>query len=271
MTPLRKEIEHFITAAEKLNFSKAADYLGVKQSSISKSVMRLEEELGTKLFIRGNRSLKITPSGQLFHQTSLKLSQDWQKARTDVSLLESTTAGEVSIACHPVLGKFLLPKIIPKLNKNVSLDVNLMSSRESVESVNDIRMDCCIAIDPLPYPDLVIKKLWSEKIGLYSVDGSDKDRILYNSKMINQSKILCKYPSHEKLSVDDYEIIYSIIKRSSSHMALLPSPVAEKEGKLKLIKSFGKLLPVCLVYRQDTLKTNAFKHVLTKIKSEVYF
>ena len=61
-----QQIRFFLEAAECLNFTEAAKRLFVAQSTLSKQIALLEDELGLKLFYRSNRTVGLTPAGSLF-------------------------------------------------------------------------------------------------------------------------------------------------------------------------------------------------------------
>ncbi|MCF0137077.1 MAG: LysR family transcriptional regulator [Oscillospiraceae bacterium] len=58
------QLVFFVAAAESGSFSKTAAEHYVSHSTVSRSVSALEQELGTALFERGNRSLRLTPAGE---------------------------------------------------------------------------------------------------------------------------------------------------------------------------------------------------------------
>ena len=60
-----QQIRFFLAAAECLNFTEAAKRLFVAQSTLSKQIALLEDELGMKLFYRNNRTVGLTPAGVL--------------------------------------------------------------------------------------------------------------------------------------------------------------------------------------------------------------
>jgi len=60
-----RQLRYFVTVAELLNFHKAAERLHVTQSSISRQVQQLEQELGTALLIRGQKDVRLTGDGRL--------------------------------------------------------------------------------------------------------------------------------------------------------------------------------------------------------------
>ena len=59
----------FITVANEGSFARAAERLGIGRSAVSRSVQKLETQLGTRLFLRTTRSTSLTPEGEQFHET----------------------------------------------------------------------------------------------------------------------------------------------------------------------------------------------------------
>ena len=56
------QMKYFITAAKCLNFTKAADKLFITQPALSRQIASMEAELNMQLFIRNNRSVRLTPA-----------------------------------------------------------------------------------------------------------------------------------------------------------------------------------------------------------------
>ena len=67
-------IHYFFQAAELKNFTKAAENCNIAQTTISKYISVLEDELGTKLFAREGRNVSLTPEGELFYSGMKKMS-----------------------------------------------------------------------------------------------------------------------------------------------------------------------------------------------------
>ncbi len=63
-----KSLRYFITVAEELNITKAAEKLNLSQPPLSIQIRNLEAELDTVLFIRGKRNLELTESGRLLYR-----------------------------------------------------------------------------------------------------------------------------------------------------------------------------------------------------------
>src|SRR3546814_4505644 len=58
----------FIAVAAEGNFAKAGDRLGIGRSAVSRSVQKLEHQLGTRLFVRTTRNTSLTREGELFYE-----------------------------------------------------------------------------------------------------------------------------------------------------------------------------------------------------------
>ena len=93
-------LRYFLTIAEEENITRAADILHITQPTLSRQIMQLEEELGTKLFKRGKYRIKLTEDGLfLKHRAEeiLSLADSTTKAmlhRDDKKLI-----GEISLGC----------------------------------------------------------------------------------------------------------------------------------------------------------------------------
>lgn len=63
----------FLSAAENLNFTKAAEEQCISQTAVSQQIKLLEQELGYALFVRGKRGVRLTPAGEVFYRQCKQL------------------------------------------------------------------------------------------------------------------------------------------------------------------------------------------------------
>ncbi len=61
-----QQLESFIQVAENLSFARAAEVLNMTQSTVSRQISSLENELGARLFHRSTRTVSLTPAGISF-------------------------------------------------------------------------------------------------------------------------------------------------------------------------------------------------------------
>ena len=78
-----KQLKYFVVAADVKSFSEAAKVLYTTQSSVSKVIAALENELGYQLFKREGKGIALTPEGTRFHSRASKLVLDFASLETD--------------------------------------------------------------------------------------------------------------------------------------------------------------------------------------------
>ena len=91
----------FITAAQCESFSQAGRKLAQTPSAISKSISRLEESLGVKLFNRSPRLIALTPEGEVFYEQCKELLTTAQDARAVVTGQHLEGSGHLRV-CLPI-------------------------------------------------------------------------------------------------------------------------------------------------------------------------
>ncbi|MDD5899843.1 MAG: LysR family transcriptional regulator [Lachnospiraceae bacterium] len=92
-------LRYFLTVAKEQNFTKAAEQLNITQPTLSRQLAALEEELGTALFIRGNRSITLTESGILLKRRALEIIDLEEKMLDELKVKEELIEGTVTIGC----------------------------------------------------------------------------------------------------------------------------------------------------------------------------
>lgn len=68
-----QQLETFIQVAENLNFARAAEFLNITTSAVSRQIRSLEEELDTKLLRRTTKSVNLTPAGMIFYNDAKEI------------------------------------------------------------------------------------------------------------------------------------------------------------------------------------------------------
>lgn len=92
-----RTLKYFVTVAEELNITKAAQKLCMSQPPLSSQIKNLEDELDTGLFIRGKRHLQLTESGQLLYRHAKELLALADKTSSEVRSMGKGMTGTISI------------------------------------------------------------------------------------------------------------------------------------------------------------------------------
>ena len=90
-------LRYFLAVAREENISAAADYLHLTQPTLSRQLMDLEEELGKKLFLRGNRKITLTEDGVLFRKRANEILELVEKTESEFRSADEAVAGDIYI------------------------------------------------------------------------------------------------------------------------------------------------------------------------------
>jgi LysR family transcriptional regulator, positive regulator for ilvC len=101
----------FLSVAETLNFSRSSELLHLSVSAVSRTIQRLEEELGLPLLERDNRSTRLTGAGAEFREYARNSVAQWQQLRRKLGSDEDL-AGEVSLYCSVTATYSILAPIL---------------------------------------------------------------------------------------------------------------------------------------------------------------
>lgn len=94
-----RTLRYFLEVAREENMSKAAERLHVSQSTLSKQLKALEDELGKKLFIRHSFSIELTEEGMLLRKRAEDLLSMADKIAAEFSAMDDVLGGSVYFGC----------------------------------------------------------------------------------------------------------------------------------------------------------------------------
>lgn len=113
-----KQLETFVTVAEKGSFTKAANALYMAQSTVSNHIQQLEESLGLILFVRDmKRNISLTPDGNRIYQFAKEILL--RCSELEETILENKKS-QLIIGASTVPTESILPELIHKLKLNTS-------------------------------------------------------------------------------------------------------------------------------------------------------
>lgn len=126
-----KSLRIFVTTAEYLNFTRAAEALGQPKSVVSKTISRLEAALDVVLFERSSRVVRLTEAGEILCTRARSLLEETALMLSDVRGMQSRVSGELRLAAPPALGRYLARELIPEfLRQWPEVSVSLRLSYE---------------------------------------------------------------------------------------------------------------------------------------------
>ena len=134
----------FYTVANTGNISKAAKELYISQPAISKSIQKLEESVGCKLFSRSSRGVVLTDEGKLLYEhvseTFETLTMGEEKLKRSIEL----GVGHLKIGVSSTLCKYLLLPYLKEFirqNPHISISISCQSTNDTLKLLEDNKID----------------------------------------------------------------------------------------------------------------------------------
>lgn len=108
-------LRYFLAVAREQNITAAAERLYLSQPTLSKQLMDLEKELGKKLFIRGNRKIKLTEEGEFLRRHAQEIIDLTDKTESAFRQSDESITGDIYIGCAETEGMRMLVKVMKTL------------------------------------------------------------------------------------------------------------------------------------------------------------
>jgi LysR family hydrogen peroxide-inducible transcriptional activator len=111
------QLRYFCAIADTGSFSRAAQQTHVSQPSLSQQIGKLEDELGTRLFDRLGRSVRLTELGKSFLPRARAVLRDLESARSDIVEKKTSITGLISVGVIPTIAPYFLPAILATFSR----------------------------------------------------------------------------------------------------------------------------------------------------------
>ncbi len=159
-----RQVRHFLAAYDMGTFASAAEWLGLSQQAISKSILRLEAQLGVRLFERDGRRVRPTPYAELFLPHARAIAAESDRFRADLTDMLGGRHGRLRIGVGPSAAADVVASAVKMLTANRA-DVRLTVLAGVYEMmVNDLllgKLDVIVAVrqvdrhDPLIHEEVL--------------------------------------------------------------------------------------------------------------------
>jgi LysR family transcriptional regulator, hydrogen peroxide-inducible genes activator len=161
------QLRYVCAIAETGSFSRAAERCHVAQPSLSQQVLKLEEDLGAKLFDRLGRSVRLTEAGRAFLPHARSILHQMEAARTGVEDKRTDVRGSVTVGVIPTIAPYLMPQSVAAFSKKYP-DAKLRILEETtpvlVEGLRNLSIDVAILALPLRHKEFQMYPLRTEPL-----------------------------------------------------------------------------------------------------------
>lgn len=147
-----KQLRYFLAVAEELSFSRAAERLNMSQPPLSLQIQKLEEELGVFLFIRGNRKIALTASGEAMLVSARRLIEAERRIADDVRKAAMGDGGRLIVGTTDDFFYDDVPRALAELHRrhrNLVVETTLNLSFDIVRAVAQRRLDIGFVCPPV--------------------------------------------------------------------------------------------------------------------------
>ncbi len=147
--PSLRAVKCFVAAARYQSFTRAAETLCVTQAAISRQIRELEDHLGTALFKRTGRSVKLTTAGSIFFDAAqlsfINIAQAATRIRKDYGSADRRT---LTLCCSPAFSALWMSHRLPSFfSANPDIDLSVITTQNF------------LSLEPGLNPDIFITKM----------------------------------------------------------------------------------------------------------------
>lgn len=269
MLPSNSDLTYFVEIAQQANLTRAAQHLGVSQPSLTLAMQRLEQSVGTSLFIRSRQGVKLTKAGDKLLLEARKLMAMWEELRQHAVDSMNEIKGRFRLGCHPSVARYSLPLFLPSLlGQHGELEIALVHdlSRHITQQVLALDLDLGIVVNPATHPDLVMKPLANDVVTLWKSKGLKNEDVLVCEPSLFQTQELRQKLEKAGLRFKrviesaNLEVIASMVSCGVG-IGILPTRVAQAEDPDLIRVKNGPVVhdQIQLIYRTENRQVRAIQ------------
>ena len=186
----------------------AVDKLCLTQSALSHSISKLELKLGTDIWLRDGRNVRLTPAGELIYDLACRILPDMEHCEY---MLEETAGGKrgilrIGMECHPCY-RWLQSVISPFLKtwETVDIDIKQQFQFDGLTALRNADLDLLVTPDPVTTPRIDFLPVFDYELVLVLADDHRHATRAFIKPEDLLDEILFTYPvSMDRLDIYNY-------------------------------------------------------------------
>jgi LysR family transcriptional regulator, transcription activator of glutamate synthase operon len=275
-----RQLRYVEAVARHQHFTRAAEDLHVAQSALSHQIRRLEAELGTELFARNSRNVRVTEAGAAVAARAREVLDQVDGLRQEVDELQGLVRGEVGVGATLPAGEIDVPSLLVAFSEiypGIEVDLQEGTAADMLGYLAEGRIDAAFSLLAEDPPDEIeVAPLSEEEIvaAFPAGAGPDRDRVT-PAELSRHSLITPRSGSAIKQSVDEIfaragktlavslesgdPFLLRCLVSTGFGAAILPKSVVVREGPPVDIRSLRPAvrLPATLIWRRGRHQTPA--------------
>ncbi|GAA4445777.1 LysR family transcriptional regulator [Novipirellula rosea] len=166
------QLTHFLKIAQTENITRAAEELGLSQPAVSRSLQRLEEEIGQPLFERQSRKMVLTDAGELLVSRARQIMSIIDDTLSEIT--DDGQSGRIRLGAIPTIAPYFLPGLLHHFTSafpKARLLVQEEPTQSLLQRLTQGELDLAILALPIPAKYLEIDTLFEEELLLVMPQG----------------------------------------------------------------------------------------------------
>jgi LysR family hydrogen peroxide-inducible transcriptional activator len=159
------QFRYFLAVARNGTFTRASEAEHVAQPSLSQQILKLEAELGVRLFDRLPRSARLTEFGRAFLPKAERILRELEEAKTEIREMTGEEKGDVVVGVIPTIAPYLLPRVLGSFSRRhsqVSVKVVEDITLALVERLRQGSIDMALVTLPVAGAEIESQRLFDE-------------------------------------------------------------------------------------------------------------
>lgn len=180
------QLVHFLKVTETENITRAGEELGLSQPAVSRSLQRLEEEIGQPLFERQSRKMVLTEAGEILVSRARQIMTIIDDTKSEIT--DDGQSGRIRLGAIPTIAPFFLPELLQHFSKAypaARLFVHEDTTTSLLHRLTQGELDMAVLALPIPAKYLEVDNLFEEELLLVMAKGHP----LSKKKQINLSDV----------------------------------------------------------------------------------
>lgn len=161
------QLRYVCAVARTGNFTRAAEQEHVAQPSLSQQVLKLEDELGARLFDRLGRTVRLTRFGEVFLRRAQGILRELGEARSEIHDLVGAETGRVMLGAIATIAPYFLPSALASFaRKCPTIRVTVLEDITPVllSRLHEGSIDLALVALPVPGPELACEEMFCERL-----------------------------------------------------------------------------------------------------------
>lgn len=193
-----KQLRYFDALARHGHFGRAAETCAISQPALSMQIREMEEVLGSELFERGARQVRLTGFGEEVLIRAREILRGVEELADMARAARGSLSGRLRIGVIPTIAPYLLPAIIARLTEaNEGLDIHLRETvtPKLIRELEEGRLDTAIVALPVSEPFLTEVDLFAEDFVLVR-PGADAEKPVPLPEKLREMRLLLLEEGH---------------------------------------------------------------------------